>query len=259
MLPETYEPLLRSSPESGRWWSGFRRRGEAAVFHVDLVPHAGREAAALAWLDDAERSRFNRFRHAGRRREFALCRSALRSVLGARLGCPNAELSFRETQRGKPFAVLRGAPAPVSFSVSHSGRHGLIAVAREGRLGVDVEERVPRRDLDALAEAVLSPDERAEVESAGGSRRYRLFYRLWTVKEALVKALGEGVHRDMGGLEVPAALRRGVTTAEFRFPHLPEVRWRVEDLGTEQFAAALAHELREHPGTARAEPRTVER
>ena len=242
-----------SRPVAGEWWSAFGERGEATVVHVDLVPHAGREAAALAWLDEAERARWNGFRHAGRRREFALCRSALRAVLCAWLGCPNRELSFRGSERGKPRALRRGAPAPVSFSVSHSGRHGLLAVARAGRLGVDVEELAPRRDLDALIAAVLTPGERAEVQAMAGPLRVRAFYRLWTVKEALVKALGEGVHRDMAGFEVPPALRRGVTTAEFRFPHLPAATWWLEDLGNEQFAAALAHEREPAPRPIRTE------
>ena len=227
---------------SGEWWRMFRRVGSVDVVHVDLSPHAAREARALGWLDGHERSRWNRITHDGRRREYALCRSALRSVLCARLGCPNRELSFRESEHGKPLAMLRGAPAPLSFSVSHSGRHGLLAFAREGRLGVDVEVRVARRDLDALISAVLTAAERAEIESAGESRRTRLFFGLWTVKEALVKALGTGLHLDLSGFEVPPAMRRGVTAGAFRFPHLPAVTWRVANLGDERFAAAVAHE-----------------
>ena len=211
------------------------------ILHVDLAPHDGREAEALAWLDPHERARRDRITHAGRRRQFVLCRSALRSALCLRLECGNEELAFPEADRGKPFALLRGAPAPVSFSVSHSGRHGLLALAGQGRLGVDVEERAPRRDLDALIEAVLAPGERAEVEAAGGYARIARFYTLWTIKEALVKALGEGLHHGLAGVEVPPAMRRGVTTGHFRFPELPAVTWRVENLGNEHFAAAVAH------------------
>lgn len=243
----------------GGWWSTFRARDEETIFHVDLAPHTARESAALEWLDETERARRSRFRHAGRRREFALCRAALRSVLCARMGCANAELSFHESGRGKPSATLRGAPAPVSFSVSHSGAHGLLAVAWEGRIGVDVEERSARRDLDPLIAAVLTADERAEVESAAGYHRTSAFYRLWTIKEALVKALGEGVHRDLADFEVPPAVRRGLRTGEFRFPHLPGVAWRVEDLGNEDFAAALAHERGRETGPAGAEPRRARR
>ena len=249
MSPEPREPAT-VKPDSGRWWRPFTRSGEAVVFHVDLTPHAGREAEALAWLDGTERARWDRFRHDGRRRQFTLCRAALRIVLCARLGCTNDELSFGESGLGKPHALRSGAPAPVSFSVSHGGGHGLLAVAGEGRVGVDVEERAPRRDLDALIEAVFAPDERAELASASGPHRTRMFYRLWTVKEALVKALGEGVQRDLARFEVPPAMRRGVTAATFRFPHLPAVEWRVENLGNEHFAAAVALERGRESGPA---------
>lgn len=212
------------------------------MVHVDLAPHRAREEAALGWLDGEERSRRNRIRHDGRRRQYTLCRAALRAVLYRRLGCGNDVLSFGESERGKPHALLRGAPAPVSFSVSHSGVHGLIAVARAGRIGVDVEERSPRRDFDALMAAVLTPDERAEIEAASADQRHGRFYALWTIKEALVKALGTGLAFDLAAFEVPPAMRRGVVTTVFRFPHHPAVAWRLENLGNERFAAAVAHE-----------------
>ena len=235
--------MLRE-PDAGRrcWWRLFARAGDAAIVHVDLAPHSVREAAALVRLGGEERSRRNGYRHEGRRRQFALCRAALRAVLCARLGCANDELSFGESEHGKPFALLSGAKAPISFSVSHSGRHGLLAVACDGRIGVDIEERIPRRDLDGLTAAVLTANERSGLAAAGGTAWPGRFHDLWTIKEALVKALGSGLHLDPAGFEVPSAMRRGVTAGEFRFPHLPAVTWRVESLGNEAFAAAVAHE-----------------
>ena len=224
------------------WWRPFRRSEDADVVHVDLTPDAAREAAALSWLDEGERSRRDRFRHDGRRRQYTLCRAALRAILCGRLDCGNEELSFVESEHGKPAAMLSDVPAPASFSVSHSGVHGLLAFAREGRVGVDVEERAPRRDLDALIAAVLAPDERGELASTIGHHRVARFYDLWTIKEALLKALGTGIHLDIAGFEVPPAMRRGVRAGAFRFPHSPGITWWVENLGTEDFAAALAHE-----------------
>ena len=249
--------MLKSVAEG--WWRTYRRTGDADVIHVDLAPHAAREAQALACLSGEERSRWDRYRHAGRRRQFALCRAALRAVLCRRLGCRNEQLSFRESEHGKPLALLCGTPAPVSFSVSHSGVHGLLAVAREGRLGVDVEERVARRDLDGLMAAVLTRDERAHIEAACADQRIGRFYGLWTIKEALVKALGTGLHLGMAGFEAPPAMRRGLTIGEFRFPHLPAVAWRVENLGNEHFAAAVAHERALDSDPALAGAASVER
>ena len=166
-------------------------------------------------------------------------------MLRSRLGCRNEELAFGASSHGKPFALLHGKPAPISFNVSHSGQHGLIALAAEGRLGVDVEERVERRDLDGLIATVLGPDEQAELFTARGRRKLHLFFGLWTLKEALIKARGLGLSLHMSRFEVPAAMRRGAPTGLFRFPEMPAVRWRLEDLSNERFAAAVAHELRE--------------
>ena len=152
-------------------------------------------------------------------------------------------MSFEENDYGKPFALVDGIPAVISFNVSHSGECGLIAFAPAGRLGVDVEEITPRRDLASLIEAVMGPDEQAELAEMRGTARLRQFYRLWTCKEALIKALGTGFSTDVSRFQVPPNIRRGELTGTFRFPHLPTVTWSLQDIGRGEFAAALAYEL----------------
>ena len=210
---------------------------------IDLGQDAAREARAMSWLDERERRRWSRFLPEGPRRRFALSRAALRAILCERLGCDNERLAFGAAEHGKPFALVDGEPAPVSFNVSHSGAHGLIAYAQAGRLGVDVEERVARRDIDLLGEAVFGPAERAELASTSGYARTHLFFRLWTIKEALMKAHGAGFRLDPSSFETPPAMLRGMNEAMFRLPGLPEVTWRLQDLGNERFAAAIAQEV----------------
>ena len=231
----------------------FREAGAAAVFHVDLAPHSGRETEALAWLDAPERARRRRFLYAAPRREFTLCRAALRELLCRRLGCGNDRLSFAVSRRSKPFALVGGSPASIAFNVSHSGKHGLIALAPAGRIGVDLEERSRRRDLDAYIRLLFAPHERAELEAADAERKVDLFYSLWTMKEALVKAVGAGLAIDTTGFEIPPVLYRGARShaALFRFPGSPSVTWRLENLSTESFAAALSYELPALPGASR--------
>ena len=226
----------------GGWWRPFTQFDGVAVVHVDLVPHEANESAAWAWLDAEERRRARRFQHVGARRRYVLCRASLRSLLCSALDCDNQRLTFDTAEHGKPFATVDGRPAPASFNVSHSGRHGLIALASSGRVGVDVEERVPQRNLDTLVEAVFGPSERADVAAASGSRKLRLFLDLWTMKEALCKALGTGLSMDVASFEIPRAMREGAASGVFTFPQLPDVAWKIENIGTEHFAAAVAYE-----------------
>lgn len=259
---DEFPPELRRPPGAGSTgttaygdrggWRLFAETGAAMIAYVDLGPDrnpdadpdAGpdRENAAAAWLDAADKARWRRFRDIRARREFTLCRAALRDMLCARLDCANRELSFSENENGKPLALVRGKPAPAGFNISHSGPHGLIAVVPGGRVGIDVEDRSIPRDIDGAASLTFTPAERAELAALVGARKTELFYRIWTMKEALIKALGVGFGLNPSRFEIPPAMRSGERHCVFRFPHLPDQRWRLEDLGNADFAAAIATE-----------------
>ena len=230
-----------STSDTGCWWKPLKESGDLTVVHVDLTPHASREASAFSWLDEYERSRSHEFLQDGARRRYVMCRAVTRVILSSRLGCRNEQLSFGASRYAKPFAILDGRPAPISFNVSHSGGHGLVAVAPIGRVGVDLEERVVRHNLDSLIDYVLGPNEQAHLAKESGRGKADLFFKLWTIKEALLKALGTGFHLDMSKFEVPSDIRVG-TEGIFRFPHMPAIKWRVMYLGTDEYAAAAAHE-----------------
>ena len=224
------------------WWSPWREVEGAIILRVDLAPHAEREARALSLLDDEEGKRWRRFLSERARRDFALCRAALRASLCDRLGCENRVLSFGYGEHGKPFARIYGARARIGFNVSHSGRHGLIAIAAHDCLGVDVEERVAQRDLEGIGSLVYGPAER-RLLAAAGREKVHLFYRLWSMKEALIKAIGAGFSLSPSRFEIPEAMLRGDRSGLFRFPHAPESKWRLLDLGETRFAAALAYSV----------------
>lgn len=225
----------------GDWWQPFTQFDDVAVVHVDLVPNEANEQSAWKWLDSGERVRARRFQHAGAGRRYVLCRASLRALLCNTLDCRNEHLSFGASEHGKPYATVEGHQAPFGFNVSHGGKQGLIALASRGRVGVDVEERVPQRNLDLLIETVLSSHERAAVAAATGPAKLHLFLDLWTMKEALSKAQGTGLSLDVSGLEVPASMRNGSRNGSLRFPDTADVEWRLANIGTNEFAAAVAY------------------
>ena len=227
---------------AGPWWKPLAITAGISVVHVDLSPDPVREGEAFGWLDPQEREAWQRYMP-GPRRRFALCRAVLRAILCDYLGCGNEGLSFGVSGHGKPFAVVAGEPSGVAFNVSHTASHGLIALAPSGRLGIDVEERIPKPSLDTLIEAVMGAEEQADLAVLAGNERLELFYRFWTFKEALIKALGTGFSTDPSLFELPSDIRRGAKSGVFRFPYLPGTAWGLEDIGTAEYAAALAYEL----------------
>lgn len=225
------------------WWRLHTRLGDLAVYHVHLSPSERSAAAALEWLDDSEKKRRDRYLVELPRRQFTLCRAALRVLLVRRLGCPNQALRFGEGRRGKPFALVRDQRCPISFNVSHSGNHGMIAIAPGGRLGVDIEVRSARKTIDQLIETLLTEAERRQLDRMDAGRRIARFYDLWTAKEALVKANGLGHAIDVARLNLADSVGRIGETRNFRDPNLLDGRWKIANIGTPAFAAALAREL----------------
>ena len=241
----------------GCWWSPWRDADGVDIVHVDLMPDPDRETRAFALLDDQERARSRRFLSVRARRQFVLCRAALRVILSERLGCSNRQLSFGYLEHGKPFARVDGRRAAIGFNVSHSGGHGLIAIAESEWLGVDVEERVPSRDFEGIGSLVYGPTERQSLAHAKGNDKVHLFFRLWSMKEALIKALGTGFSLGPSRFEVPGPMLQGGRTSLFRFPHAPSDVWKLLDLGEPRFAAALAYRVPSQTPDAREDARAA--
>lgn len=235
------EPPGTVAHVDGAWWSPYVTRAGVAVSLVDLSPSPACEGEAFRWLDGSEKSSWHRYTPTPRRR-FALCRAALRAILCRRLGCVNERLSFGASRYGKPFALVGGVRSPVSFNVSHSRSIGLVAVGDYGRLGVDIEEPVPQRNLALLIDGVMGPDERARLAALSGPDKLRLFYRIWTFKEALTKGLGTGLTTNVSQFQVPPDLLDGGRRSSLSFPNAAGITWALEDIGSENFAAALAYE-----------------
>ena len=232
-------------PIRERWWSDFGAFDGVEVFIVDASDNPGRETASLAILNSEEVTRYGSFVLPEPKRRFALCRAALRSILCESLKCENVALDFAETDKGKPFALLSGERVGLNFNVSHSGDHGLIAIGNVSILGVDVETRRQRRDLQFLVESVMSPAEQQHFEAyADSDGKHDLFFDFWTVKEAVLKAVGVGMSGpEPNQIEVPRAMREGSRSCVAGFPQLFDGCFRILNLGTTEFAAALAFKV----------------
>src|SRR5262245_7835244 len=119
-------------------------------------------ADAAALLSPDERARAGRFHFEQHRRRFTACRRLLRIELGKELGIDPADVSFSYGPFGKP--ALAEASA-ICFNVSHSGAYALLAIGRDGDIGIDIEEMRPIGDLERLAETVFSPFEQETLLS----------------------------------------------------------------------------------------------
>ena len=197
---------------------------DLAGVHVWRVPLGG-TGRALPRLQTAlsadERERAARFSLEKPRTAYTLARGSLRLLLGRYLNRDPAALRFVYGEHGKP-ALEDGA---LHFNLSHSGDLALVALAADRPVGVDIEFRRDRVSSDAIARRFFAADEVEALQALGESRRKEAFFRVWTRKEAYLKALGAGITVALDSFSVnidpEAALRRPPdAAATWRLRHL---------------------------------------
>jgi len=156
----------------------------------------------LVLLDANERARAGRFHFERDRGRYVAAHVALRLLLARRTGRDAASLVIEAGPHGKP--TLAGAPG-CAFSLSHSDELALVAFADDGEIGVDLERVRLLPDLEGLERQCLTLAERQLLDGLAPADRSRAFLRLWTRKEACLKALGTGLHIEPATFAVDAA------------------------------------------------------
>ena len=155
-----------------------------------------------ATLSPEEKERAHKFKFEKHRNRYIAGRGALRKILGQYLRAEPAELRFVHLENGKPVLAGDFASAGIYFNLSHTEDLALIAVTRIGMVGVDVERVRPIREMDALVARFFSPRENEAFQKVATEVKPAAFFNLWTRKEALLKATGEGITRSLSLVEV---------------------------------------------------------
>jgi 4'-phosphopantetheinyl transferase len=124
----------------------------------------------------------------------------LRRLLGERLHIPPQHLVFEASYYGKP--RLTNATAPIGFNLSHSGDRAAIAITSGAPVGIDIEQIRPLDDWAAITARFFSQRENQWLHALPLAEQLTGFYRLWTLKEAVLKADGRGLSFPLSEIEI---------------------------------------------------------
>lgn len=206
------------------------------VWILELEAEPPRVDALRVVLGEEERERASKFKFPELKRRFTVAHAGLRTILGRYLRLPPAILVFRHTDRGKPSLDPCFGKERPEFNLAHSSDLALLAVASTRVVGVDLERKEWNDSLEDVARRYFSPGE-CEILKARSTPdgKAECFFSLWSKKEAILKATGEGIS-DLTRVEVLPELR--VTGDE-----VDAARWALHDLPPiDGFGAALAVE-----------------
>jgi len=174
--------------------------GAVHVWRIRIDAFEG-NSAQQAWLSPDEYLRAGRVRSETARRQFITVRCALRGILALYTGRHPGDIRLCYGPYGKPELAAAPHVSGLCFNVSHSGTLALCAVTCGRRIGVDIEHVCLPPSADAIVDRVFTPRERKEYYSAPAHERPSVFFKVWTLKEAFVKAVGEGLNRPLSQAE----------------------------------------------------------
>lgn len=153
-------------------------------------------------LTASERERIDALARPAARDRALVGRALVRLELAERLGCRPEAVRFTYGPAGKP--ALAGNDQ-WHFNVSHSGDRVVLALAPRAPVGVDVENRARRARIDELARHYFGAGECSELRALDEPGRRYHFFRQWTVKEAVTKALGGSLWSTLSGIRLTGA------------------------------------------------------
>jgi 4'-phosphopantetheinyl transferase len=167
--------------------------GEAHVWRASLEQPGERTARLSGLLSPSERARAERFQFEHLRLDYTVVHGILRILLAMYLDTKPEDIAYSYSEKGKPSLAEESAKLDIGFSLSDSRALALYAFALHPNVGVDVEAVRPLSRRKSLAESAFTPGECALLQKLPEEEQEAAFFQAWTVKEAALKAGGEGL------------------------------------------------------------------
>ncbi|MFE0605471.1 4'-phosphopantetheinyl transferase family protein [Streptomyces sp. NPDC058892] len=171
-------------------------RGNASVFTTwgEWLPAALAEPA-LRPLLGRDWLRYRQATDPTIRYRFVASRLAVKYTAAAALGIAPADLDLAYKIGGRPY--LRGFDQ-IDVSLTHTDELIAVGISRNGRIGIDTEPTGRRLSFHLLQDQVCTAAEKAELAALPEAEQPAAMLRLWTLKEAYTKALGQGLRLGFG-------------------------------------------------------------
>jgi 4'-phosphopantetheinyl transferase len=196
----------------------------------------------LGILDEAEKGRAARYHYESDRNKFILRRGVLRQLLGKYLNALPSQIQYTTNEFGKP-ALDQRIGSDLQFNLSTSGDTALLAFTEGRRVGVDIERERKDFETGSIANRFFSAAEQASLSQLPPGQRLQGFYNCWTRKEAVIKALGQGLSIPLDSFDVNLAPGEPARVLAARDAALGILQMKLQELEPSNgYKAALAVE-----------------
>lgn len=144
-------------------------------------------------LSPTELQRYRRYLRSADAELFLSAHIAVRRILSNYAPLDPIDWRFTAGPHGRPEIRNAEAPTALRFNLSHTASMVAVLVHGTKPCGVDVEHSGRVEDPLAMMGTVFADSECEAIMALDAHQQEDAFYRLWTLKEAFIKATGNGL------------------------------------------------------------------
>ena len=168
------------------------------IWSTNLKLSSGQIEELSTILSPDEKERANKFYFERDKNRFIIARGTLRKILSHYLNIEPKKLQFTYSDRGKPYLTNTA----ILFNLSHSQDLALYAITKINLIGIDLEYIRPMNDAKNLAKRFFSIREYNLISQLPPQKQQETFFKIWTCKEAYLKAKGDGLGGSLEKVEI---------------------------------------------------------
>ncbi len=182
---------------------------ETHVWQTTLTASSEVVSLLQQTLSPDEQARAAGFKFDRDRHRYRVAHGVMRHILANYVNCAPSEFQFETNAYGKPHLAGPSNATHLRFNLSHSHDVAVIAIAHD-EVGIDIEQMRPLDDLLKIARQFFLADEAEALQRLPPEVQLPAFYRVWTRKEAYLKAIGTGLTTRLDGIHVRPSERMSV-------------------------------------------------
>ncbi len=175
------------------------RQGNALVFRVYLPSVTHYVEKFWPCLSDYEQSQAKGFINNSLREKYISSHGILRYLLSFYANTKPQDIKYFFNPFGKPFLKNN---LSIQFNMSHAKDYAVYIIALDSLVGIDIEWKDKENNLDDISEIVLNDQGLTFFRKLKDQEKLNAFYSIWTKKEAIIKAIGEGLSYPLKAINV---------------------------------------------------------
>jgi 4'-phosphopantetheinyl transferase len=167
------------------------KNSELHIWWTNLDQSPGIGEKYLSFLTESEINKINNYKTQLLRNRQIVSKAILKKTISEYLNIDILEIEYSLNKYGKPFLNKSLNHSSLNFNISHSENIGIFAFSLDD-IGIDVEKIKEISNLGEVKEITLTDFEQKWYNNLDKEVQTEIFYKVWTIKEAFLKAIGKG-------------------------------------------------------------------